>query len=321
MAGRLLRRYWFLIGLLSVLLLGIFAPGLCRPWTEFPGARDGMVAAVLFATTLPHNFVSFRRTLARPGPPLVAVVINSVFLPLMAYPVSLLLPPELGLGVIVAASVPSTLASAAVWTRRAGGNDLIPVLVTVITNLSCFLVSPFWVWLLGAGRIVALQPADLMWKLAVLVVTPMIVAQVVRQSTRAARLVDRQRHHLGTFAQLGILFMVAAGAVKCGDSLVSNQEVGWGGWDVAWMAALVVLLHLAALTTAQWWGRLLGYPREDWIAVGFAGSQKTLMVGLHLALAVGGGPAILPMLAYHILQLVVDTTIADRLRRRLRREA
>ena len=311
----MLRRYWFLIALFTVLLLGFFSPGLFRPVTKIPGFQDGIVAAVLFVTALPHNFVSFRRTLVRPGPPLIAVAVNSILLPLLAYPVSFLLPPDLGLGVIVAASVPSTLASAAVWTRRAGGNDLIPVLVTVITNVGCFLVSPFWIWLLGAGRTVAIRPTELIWKLAVLVVVPLIVAQWVRQSARVARLVDHQRHHLGTIAQLGVLAMVGVGAVECGDRLATDSGAGWGGWDLIWMSGLVVLLHLTALGVGQWWGRRWGYEREDWIAIGFAGSQKTLMVGLHLALAVGGGPTILPMLAYHILQLVVDTLIADRLRR------
>ena len=49
------------------------------------------------------------------------------------------------------------------------------------------------------------------------------------------------------------------------------------------------------------------------VAVGFAGSQKTLMVGLTIALQFGG-LTILPMLAYHVLQLLIDTLLANRLR-------
>jgi sodium/bile acid cotransporter 7 len=57
--------------------------------------------------------------------------------------------------------------------------------------------------------------------------------------------------------------------------------------------------------------RALRLPRPDTIAVAFAGSQKTLMVGAYVALAVGP-LAILPMVAYHAVQLFVDTLIADR---------
>ena len=43
----------------------------------------------------------------------------------------------------------------------------------------------------------------------------------------------------------------------------------------------------------------------------FAGSQKTLMVGLMVAITLE--TTILPMVAYQVLQLVVDTLVADRL--------
>ena len=59
---------------------------------------------------------------------------------------------------------------------------------------------------------------------------------------------------------------------------------------------------------------LLGMRREDRIAVGFAGSQKTLMVGLQLCIELQ--VEMLPMVAYHVGQLLVDTLIADRLRKR-----
>ena len=53
---------------------------------------------------------------------------------------------------IVAATAPCTLASAAVWTRRAGGNDAVAILVTFITNATCFLVTPFWLILMTRDR-------------------------------------------------------------------------------------------------------------------------------------------------------------------------
>jgi sodium/bile acid cotransporter 7 len=46
--------------------------------------------------------------------------------------------------------------------------------------------------------------------------------------------------------------------------------------------------------------------------VAFAGSQKTLMVGLQVSMELG--VSILPMVAYHVSQLIVDTLIADRWR-------
>ena len=69
-------------------------------------------------------------------------------------------------------------------------------------------------------------------------------------------------------------------------------------------------LILLGLANAQG----LGFDRNDAIAVAFSGSQKTLTVAIYLALAVSP-LAILPMVAYHAAQLVIDTLIADRWRR------
>jgi len=51
---------------------------------------------------------------------------------------------------MVVAATPSSLASAAVWTRRAGGNDVVAMLIGIVINLSCFLVTPIWLkWSTG----------------------------------------------------------------------------------------------------------------------------------------------------------------------------
>ena len=50
----------------------------------------------------------------------------------------------------VAAVVPCTLASASVWTRKAGGDDSISMMTTVVTNLACLLVVPIGVSLVLA---------------------------------------------------------------------------------------------------------------------------------------------------------------------------
>ena len=59
-------------------------------------------------------------------------------------------------------------------------------------------------------------------------------------------------------------------------------------------------------------GRATGQNRENNIAIGFSGSQKTLMVGLSVAVSMGLN--IIPIVAYHAMQLIIDTLIADRYR-------
>lgn len=308
-----LKRRWFLLVLMATLVAGIAgAPRLALFAEAIP--RNAIIAAVLLAMALPLKIVTMWATLRRPGPALLAVAINLVLVPLLAYAASRLLIDELAIGMIIAAAVPCTLASAAVWTRLAGGNDAVSLLVTMITNLSCFLITPAWVrFLVGQGD-ASVPFSDMVVKLLVLVVLPIIAAQLLRLIPAVGNWATASKSGLSIFAQLGILSIVFVGAVRCGQKLVELDDrlaTIWG--QVALMLVLVAVVHVAA-----WWigyaaAGKLGMARAEQLAVAFAGSQKTLMVGLAIALEFGG-MAVLPMLAYHVLQLLIDTLLADRCR-------
>jgi sodium/bile acid cotransporter 7 len=84
---------------------------------------------------------------------------------------------------------------------------------------------------------------------------------------------------------------------------------------VALSGGLAVFLHLAALTGGFWSSRWLGLDRPRQIAVAISCSQKTLPVSLSLFLSyfkVAYPLAVVPLLFYHVGQLVLDTFIADR---------
>jgi sodium/bile acid cotransporter 7 len=106
--------------------------------------------------------------------------------------------------------------------------------------------------------------------------------------------------------------MVFLGSIQTGQrfsSTGSRSSVG----QLAMLVLAVVCIHVLALVVGLAIARRLRFARQDQIAVGFAGSQKTLMVGLQVSLDLGFN--IIPILSYHVSQLLVDTVIADRLRR------
>ena len=75
-------------------------------------------------------------------------------------------------------------------------------------------------------------------------------------------------------------------------------------------------VHLAALFFGLVSSRLLRFERSNQIAVAIAGSQKTLPVALSLfdTYFVAGYPlAVVPLVFYHVGQLLLDTVIAERL--------
>ena len=111
--------------------------------------------------------------------------------------------------------------------------------------------------------------------------------------------------------------MILLGSVRAGLSVRLETSAGAAGiTDYGLMIVLVLTIHLSMLAVGHLAGFWLGMLRPERIAVGFAGSQKTLLVGLTVAVEDYGyyALAVLPMVAYHVGQLLVDTLIADRLR-------
>jgi sodium/bile acid cotransporter 7 len=107
--------------------------------------------------------------------------------------------------------------------------------------------------------------------------------------------------------------MVVLGAVKTGARLSEQPLSGSAVGSFAVMLLLVLGLHLAMFWLGLTLARLSGLTRADQLAVGFAGSQKTLLVGMNVSLHQGF--SVLPMISWHVGQLFLDTFLADRLRR------
>jgi solute carrier family 10 (sodium/bile acid cotransporter), member 7 len=303
----------FLVALVAVLVAGIGWPAAMQTVARWLPS-DVIVACVTFIMALPLETRALVRAVRRPGPAWLGAAINSGLAPPLGWLASLVLPADLAAGVIITATVPCTLATAAVWTRRAGGNDAVAFLVTMLTNLACFLVVPAWLWLLVGVR-ADVDYRHIVMSLLILVVLPIVVAQLLRQWPRIGTPATAHRHFLSRLAQFGVLLMVFVGAVRCGEKLQSVDDSSlFSVVNVLLLVAVVAAIHTSLLLIGWGLSWLLRLDRGDAIAVGFAGSQKTLMVGAYLAGAIGP-LAIVPMVAYHAAQLVIDTLVADWLRR------
>jgi sodium/bile acid cotransporter 7 len=119
---------WFLVSLAAVIVAAMSAPEAMRPLADaLP--RRWIVGGVLFLMALPLEIRAMWRVVRRPLAPALAIGMNFVLLPALAWFVTWLagsrLSGDLSAGLIVAAAVPCTLASAAVWARRAGGNEAV----------------------------------------------------------------------------------------------------------------------------------------------------------------------------------------------------
>lgn len=301
----MLKRYWFLFALAAVLALGFTAAEALAPLADAAVLRGAIVFSVLLVMGLTVQPAAAVARLRDPRAAGLGSLVNAGLLPLLGWWVAPYLEGGLAGGLVVAVVVPCTLASASVWTRQAGGDETTAMMVTVLTNLGCFLVAPLWLSVLLERTVdVAFGPQAI--KLAGLVVVPLCFAQLLRR-LGADRVVDPQRKRLSIAAQLGILAMVLLGASKTGRLLGSDSAPlpGVGDWFAMVVATLG--LHVGTLAFGIGLSRWLGWDRTQQIAVGIAGSQKTLMVGLQIA--IDCGVSMLPMIVYHVGQLVFDTLV------------
>lgn len=302
------RQHWFLLALAVVLVGGVaIGPLAAESANAFP--RRTLVAAILFVTALPVDLGRTASTRAAVIAVLLAVFVSTVAAPVVGFGLSQLLPPAIGVGLFAIAASPCTMASAAVWTRRGGGNDAVALAVTLVTSLACFVVMPGWAWLL-LGEEIAVPAGSLTTTLLVCVAAPVAAAQLARRLRPLARWATRHKTPLTVAGQVGILGVVLLGAIRAGADLRTlGEPLGAGVWIA--VPTLAAVAHGCLFLGAGSLARAAGLPRAEAVAVAVAGSQKTLAVGVGIA-GDFGPLALFPMVAYHVAQLVIDTLLVPR---------
>lgn len=322
-------RTWFLALLLVALVVGSMAAEPLAFLGEHAWIRRSILFSVLFLMALPVEPRAFGAVWMRPLPPLVGIAANVVLVPVLGIAAAWAMTAtghdgggRFPGGLLIACIIPCTLASAGVWTRRAGGNDLIAMAVMLVTNGLCFAIIPAWLAILpesllnSRGVTVDIPIWQTVVELIAFVVLPMGIAQATRFLPGVKPFVAKRRSILSVATQCGVLTMVLIGMVQtgqhpAGDGTASQFAAEQKLLDLLAMGFATVAVHVTALG-AGWYGSgALGFRREDRIAVAIAGSQKTLMIGLDLAATFGF--SILPMITYHAGQLILDTFFVERM--------
>lgn len=223
------------------------------------------------------------------------------------------LPPLVALGFLYLGVLPSTVQSATAYSSLAGGNVANSVVAAALLNVAgVFLSAPLFAALGGAG--VAEMGAEGLAKVVLILILPFAIGQVLQ--VRLAPWVGTHRRLAGWLDRLSIaiaVYVAFSGAVEQGLwTLVSPLE-----WLVLFLAVTVLL---AAAFAGSWaLSGLLRLPRRDRIAFLFAGAHKSVAMGAPLAAVLFPpqvtGLVLLPLLIYHLLQLVGSAPLASRLRR------
>jgi sodium/bile acid cotransporter 7 len=292
------------------------------------GARGGFlqaevltkagVALIYFLYGLSLSLVALRDGALHWRLHLVVQGMTFVIIPLLgltlAYASAGWLSADLRLGLVFLSVLPSTVSSAVALTATAGGNVPGALFNATASSLLGVVLTPLWMgfYLRSGSESGSLLPVVL--DLVLWLLVPIAVGQVGRWWLAAWA--ARHKPRLQVVDRLVILLIIY-------NSFCDSVQGGlWQGrsWGSLLLTGLVSAGLLAvAMSLITRWTRLLGFTPADRIAALFCGSQKSLAVGAPMAnLIFAGQPVLgvvlLPVMIYHMVQLLVAGWLASRWR-------
>jgi sodium/bile acid cotransporter 7 len=222
------------------------------------------------------------------------------------------LDPQLAAGLLFLCLLPSTVQSSIAFTSIAHGNVPAAVCSATLSNLAGILITPILVGLfLGVGG--AHRGVDLHSVVAIAeqLLLPFVAGHLSRPLT--AGFLHRHRTLANRVDRGSILLVVyTAFSAAVVEGLWRRLSPG----DLALVLVLDAALLAVALVATTTAARLLGFSREDEIAIVFCGSKKSLASGVPMAGALfpaaAVGPIIVPLMLFHQIQLMVCAVLARR---------
>ena len=225
-------------------------------------------------------------------------------------------PSELRLGFFFLCAVPSTISSSVIFTAIARGNVAAALWSATASNLLGVVLTPLWLGIVlqTSGR--ALPLGQVILGLAGGLVLPLFLGQLARRWIAGWM---ARRGALASGINRGIILFLVHFSF-C-DAFARNV---WGSLGLGSLA-IIAAVSTALLALSIGWlllgSRALHLSPEERITAVFCGSQKTLAAGIPMAqLIFQGHPALgiilLPLLAYHPIELVASGYLANRWARR-----
>lgn len=319
----LLKRNAFPLGLLGAVLLAVMAPG---PGTQggFLRPESTTLLGVWLLFFLQGLFLPCREVASGYRPKRVQAFVlgwNYLFFPavvgIMLWLAGGWLSEEVRTGFLLCAILPTTVASAVLFSSLSGGATPNAIFAAVLSNLSALLVVPLLAWLFLSGAAAPpLPPLSLPGRLVLLILLPLLLGQFLQwRKPRWSSGVAPFLQPAGNGIILFLVYTAFAESVESG-FLTALTVAELGG---VFLTTAAVLLLVSGLV---WWsaGRV-GLTASQRVAAFFCASQKSLATGLPLLtsiLAVLPGalaPAavFLPLILYHLAQLLLAGWLVPRL--------
>lgn len=287
----------------------LVTPGL---WLKNHRGPDAVIVFIFFLSGLALDIRQVREGVADVRGTLLALFLIFLAAPTIGYFFSLL-PLETGLlvGVLLVASMPTTLSSGVVMTGSSGGNMAHSLFITIIANSLAVITIPLTLSILLGGddsRAIELDQLPIMIKIATLVLTPLAIGIITRRLF--AKQLQPVLPYTSTCNQLGILTMVWM--ALCG----SRNAIVDGLGSIIVVIIVVFCFHLLLVLVALYLTRVLKIVKGKRESVILMGGQKTLPLSviLQVSLFPELGIALVVCVVHHIVHLIMDAYLTGYLK-------
>lgn len=223
------------------------------------------------------------------------------------------LPHRLALGFIFLGVLPTTVQSATAYCNIANGNVAASVVSSAIVNIAGIAVTPALFALYASSAGVGVT-SDALIRVLTILLLPFVLGQVAQRWLRPFMMRNLHLVRAGDRGVLGLAVYVAlSGAVTSGL---------WSELSLSTFAIMIgaVVIFLAFGFGGNWLlGGRLGFGWPERVTLLFSGGQKSIALGVPLAAILFGandaGFVLLPLLTYHLLQLILSAPMASALAR------
>jgi solute carrier family 10 (sodium/bile acid cotransporter), member 7 len=313
----MIRKHWFFIGMALMAAIAFVLPETGTVIKHYNILNIGIFLAFLL-TGLTLETSSVLKQLRDVKVLAAALVSSLIFFPAAAfYAARFFLGawPDFVMGALIIGVAPVTVASGTVMTAMAGGNVPLSLFICVLGNFAAILTIPFMLNLILAtdNAAVDLPVLQMLTGLTLKVLLPTLIGQVLRPRVRHR--LPPHRAKISIFNQCIVLLIILNAVASSAGSILDVGPV------LFLVLAFMTGLHVFMLVFNRYLAKIIGLDLPSVAAFTIHTSQKTLTVSYLVwagYFAAAYPMALIPAIAYHLTQMIMDTFVAHRFGRLIR---
>ena len=308
-----LKKNWFFLGIGIMLFIAFWEPVVGIFIRQYKLLNIGIFIAFL-VTGLTLETSSLLKQLKNVKELLSALISSLILFPVIAYFIGLYFfkdYPDFVMGALIIGVAPVTVASGTVMTTIARGNVSLSLFICVLANLFAILTIPFMLNLIlqFGDTIIELPLLEMLTGLIIKVFIPTVLGQLIRPFLK--KFLQPFKPYFSIFNQ-GIVLLIILNAVSS-----STDRIIQAGSTLLFVFTVMIGLHIMILLINYGISRLIRLDLPSTAAFTIHTSQKTLTVSYLVwagYFAESYPMALIPPIAYHLTQMIMDTIVAQRFR-------